>query len=128
VAALSTRAAGRCYIFFACFDWILPFCNFLRRLGNLVAGLLGIRRSFFPMTLSPVRQGHSPDLPLGGGTEARGFCTASRIHVQGHCIRNPSRVSQSLERMPPDLQGGGRYEGQDDSRRSPWDAGAGPPG
>jgi hypothetical protein len=26
------------HFFLTCFDWILPFINFLRRLGNLVAG------------------------------------------------------------------------------------------
>jgi hypothetical protein len=42
-------------------------------LGNLVAGFLGIRLSFFPMTLSPFRQGKSPALPAGCGTEALAF-------------------------------------------------------
>src|SRR5262245_29548760 len=41
-------SAGRCYFFFACLDWLFPFCSFLRRLGNLVAGFLDIRLSFFP--------------------------------------------------------------------------------
>jgi hypothetical protein len=49
-------SAGRYYFFFACFDWIFPFCNFLRRLGNLVAGFLGIRLSFFAITRSPFDQ------------------------------------------------------------------------
>jgi hypothetical protein len=46
----------------ACLDWILPFSNFFRRLGNFVAGFLGIRLSFFAITRSPFQQ----DVPVLG--------------------------------------------------------------
>lgn len=44
--------AGRGHFFLACRDWILSFSIFFRRLGNLVAGFLGIRRSFFAIVSS----------------------------------------------------------------------------
>jgi hypothetical protein len=38
------------------FDWTFPFCTFLRRFGNLVAGFLTIRRSFFGIACLPLDQ------------------------------------------------------------------------
>jgi hypothetical protein len=62
VADSSTAAASRGHFLLACLDWILAFCNFFRRLGNLVAGFLAIRLSFFAITCSPFNQ----DVPLLG--------------------------------------------------------------
>ena len=58
------------YFFLTCFDWSLPFCNFFRRFGNLVAGFLVIRLSFFPITWSPFNQRFSlaPSLDCGALT------------------------------------------------------------
>jgi len=41
----------------------MPFCNFFRRQGNLVAGFLGIRRSAFAITSVPGCNGN-----VGGRT------------------------------------------------------------
>jgi hypothetical protein len=49
----------------------LPFCNFFRRLGNLVAGFLAIRLSFLAMTCSPLNQGSSSDFSLYCEARAR---------------------------------------------------------
>ena len=70
-------AASRPHFFLACFDWILPFCNFFRRLGNLVAGFLAIRLSFFAITRSPFDQGSLCDFPLYGEAQARALEAAS---------------------------------------------------
>ena len=43
VAVVSREAEVRPYFFLTCRDWVLAFCNFLRRLGNLVAGFLAMR-------------------------------------------------------------------------------------
>jgi hypothetical protein len=57
IVAGSCPAAGpRHHFFLACLDWILPFCNFFRRLGNLVAGFLAVRLAFFAMTCTPSNQ------------------------------------------------------------------------
>lgn len=40
-------------LFLTCFDWILPFSNFFRKFGNLVAGFLTMRLSFFAITCTP---------------------------------------------------------------------------
>jgi hypothetical protein len=42
--------------FLACLAWILAFCNFFCRLGNLVAGFLTTRFSFLAITCSPFNQ------------------------------------------------------------------------
>jgi hypothetical protein len=47
---------SRRHFFLTCFDWILPFCNFFRKFGNLVAGFLTMRLSFFAITCSPLNQ------------------------------------------------------------------------
>jgi hypothetical protein len=52
-------AGSRPHFFLACLDSILPFCNVFRRLGNLVAGFLAVRLSFFALTRSPFDQGSS---------------------------------------------------------------------
>ena len=39
-----------------CFAWILPFCNFFCKFGNLVAGFLTMRLSFLAFTCSPFNQ------------------------------------------------------------------------
>src|SRR5260370_27923806 len=62
VADSCQAAAPRCHFFLACLDWLLPFCNFLRRLAYLVAGFLAIRLSFFTIIHSPFAQGSSPDI------------------------------------------------------------------
>jgi hypothetical protein len=45
------RLRFRPHFCFTCFDWILPLCNFFRKLGNLVAGFLAVRLSYFAITL-----------------------------------------------------------------------------
>ena len=62
VAYSCTEADSRPHFCLACLDWILPFCNFFRRLGNLVAGFLAIRLSFLATTFSPFHQ----DVPVLG--------------------------------------------------------------
>ena len=62
VAGSCTAAVPRGHFFLACLDWILPFCNFFRRLGYLVAGFLAIRLSFLAMTGTPFHR----DVPLLG--------------------------------------------------------------
>jgi len=41
------------HFFLAGFTGSLPFCNFFRRFGNLVAGILAVRRSFLFIVRSP---------------------------------------------------------------------------
>jgi hypothetical protein len=49
-------ADSRPHFLLSSFDWTFPFSNFLRRLGNLVAGFLTIRRSFFGIACLPLDQ------------------------------------------------------------------------
>lgn len=51
---MTERVMGRSHFFLTCFAWVLLFCNFFRRLGNLVAGFLTIRLSFLAITCSPL--------------------------------------------------------------------------
>jgi hypothetical protein len=53
VAESCPAASSTHHFFLACLDWILPFSNFFRRLGHLVAGLLTIRRSFLAIGWLP---------------------------------------------------------------------------
>lgn len=71
-------AEGR-HFFFTCLDWILPFCNFFRKFGNLVAGFLGIRLSLLAIACSPLNR--DVVLPSSwtvvrwiGNTLGRGHC------------------------------------------------------
>jgi hypothetical protein len=46
-----SRLRFRPHFFLTCFDWILLLCNFFRKIGNVVAGFLAMRLSFFAITL-----------------------------------------------------------------------------
>jgi hypothetical protein len=46
----------RRHYFLPCFERILPFCNFFRKFGDLIAGFLTMRNSFFAITCSPFNQ------------------------------------------------------------------------
>jgi hypothetical protein len=62
----------------------LPFCNFFRRLGNLVAGFLATRLSLFAIARPPLDQGSSSDFSLyrearaGSSTPPRPSCPEPR--------------------------------------------------
>ena len=49
-------ASSRSHFLLTSVDWTFPFCNFFRKLGNLVAGFLTIRRSFFGIACLPLDQ------------------------------------------------------------------------
>ena len=142
---------GPAHFFLACCAWALLCRIFFCRLGSFVAGFLAARLLVLVMACPPFGQKKrdGPDqrgaetnrtasdpsglsggeFPFRQGLPAVHPALGGRAgHVQGHCTPNPSRAAQSLERLLPDLEDGGRCQGHADSRRSPSHAGAAQPG
>jgi len=135
VAYSCTEADSRPHFCLACLDWILPFCNFFRRLGNLVAGFLATRLSLFAIARPPLNQGSSSDFSLYREARARALGTASRTSIgrieypaQAVLSRTTVRFLCPLTGCRPTSKVAGVARAGPISRSPPPEAGAGQPG